>query len=177
MDITTGVTVEEQPRLSSGRPVSSAPARPAGAYDPGFAQSIQQAAGQPGVRQGALSTQPQTEPTYENMHAQAGGLPGVTPLTPNELGLRETAMELETRQLAFNWARRLTSPANIADYPQTAVNFAGQLAGQVNQAGFAMPESSSRVFSTPRRGGDARPVPPVDAPEEGHRSQTIAEMT
>ena len=163
MEIATGIAVEEQLYPAAGTTSAPSPARPVGAAETGFAQSIQDAAGQAGRQKTALGTQPRTSqpPTYENLRAQAGALPGVTPLTAGELGLRATEMELQTRQAIFNWAKRVTSPTNIADYPPTAVTYAGHLAAQVNHAGFAMP-NTARAFSAPRRGTDLRSVEAVD---------------
>jgi len=169
MDITTRYVSREQPQTVV--PLN----RPVGAAETGFAQNIQDATRQAGRQQTAPGTQPQAaQPsTAENMRARSGALPGVTPLTPNELDLRQTAHELQTRQMLNNMAGRMTAPTNIADYPQTVVAYAGQLAAQVSHAGFALPDSPARVLSTPRRGQDVRGIEPVDDQKAEVRGQRL----
>jgi len=146
--------------------------RPEGGGD--FAQNMRNAAGQTDQRQAAPELQPRAvrEPTYENMRAQAGALPGVTPLTPGELDMRQTVSEMRVRQLIGRMAGRMTAPANIADYPLANVSYAGYLAAQVNHAGFALPDSPYRL-STPRRGTDMQSVKPVEGHSSAVRGQRV----
>ena len=155
-------------RLNPEQPVTANTSRPVDAHETGFAQSIQDASQQTGQQQTAAQPQAARALSYENLRAAAGALPGITPPAPNELGLRDTMRELQTRQLLNTMVGRLTAPVNIADYPQTVVTYAGQLAAQVNHAGFA--ESPVRALSAPRRESDVRPVSPMDNQKSEIRS-------
>jgi hypothetical protein len=166
MDILSSVTPGERGQaLPAG---SSSPSNPT---EPSFARSIQNAA-----RQGAQAPLPPSETrpapvsplTAEAPRAEAGAFPGVTPLSPAELNLRQTDEELRARRLLGDYAARMTAPTSLADYPPALVTYAGQLAAQTNRAGFSMPESSARAVVTPRRSPEARAVRPVEPAEGGH---------
>lgn len=168
MNTTSGIGGKDRNRTA---PYLSAapPSRQADSPQTDFSQSVREATGQ--TREERAVTNRQTSSvqplTAESMAVAQTTAPGMTPLTPVELGLRQTAQELQTRQLINAMAGRLVAPKNLADYPQSVVTYAGQMSAQTSNAAFATPPGPNRV--TGPRVTDVRSIMPVD-PAEGGQS-------
>ncbi len=90
----------------------------------------------------------------------------VAPGTDLQLSIRRSYLD----QLARQSAMRMAMPGDIGRFPTTQLNYAGQMAVQVNHAGFSMPQGGHTATPKQReRESAVDRVPPIDSAASARR--------